>query len=76
MTGREAMISIHQTYLRHVSLLGLYLGEKEELASLVDLVSKGKVKPYIGETLDLKDVAKGHILIGEGKVTGKVVLVS
>ncbi len=75
MTGREATISIHQTYLRHISLLGLYLGEKEELASLVDLVSKGKVKPYIGETLDLKDVAKGHILIGEGKVTGKLVLV-
>ncbi len=75
MTGREATISIHQTYLRHISLLGLYLGEKEELVKLVDLVSRGKVKPYIGETLDLKDAAKGHVLIGEGKVTGKVVLV-
>ena len=75
MTGREATISIHQTYLRHISLLGLYLGEKDELAGLVDLVSKDKVRPYIGETLDLKDAVKGHILIGEGKVTGKVVLV-
>jgi alcohol dehydrogenase len=75
MTGREATISIHQTYLRHISLLGLYLGEKEELVKLVDLVSSGKIKPYIGETLDLKDAAKGHVLIGEGKVTGKVVLV-
>lgn len=75
MTGREATISIHQTYLRHISLLGLYLGEKEELVKLVDLVSQGKVKPYIGETLDLKDAVKGHILIGEGKVTGKVVLI-
>jgi NADPH:quinone reductase-like Zn-dependent oxidoreductase len=75
MTGREATISIHQTYLRHISLLGLYLGEKDELKSLVDLVSKGMVKPYIGEKLDLNDAAKGHLLIGEGKVTGKVVLV-
>lgn len=74
MTGREATISIHQTYLRHISLLGLYLGEKEELAKLVDLVSQGIVKPYIGEKLDLKDTAKGHVLIAEGKVTGKVVL--
>jgi NADPH:quinone reductase-like Zn-dependent oxidoreductase len=74
MTGREATVSIHQTYLRHISLLGLYLGEKEELAKLVELVSLGKVKPYIGKTLDLKDAAKGHQLIGEGKVTGKVVL--
>lgn len=75
MTGREATISIHQTYLRHISLLGLYLGEKEELVKLVEMVSQGKVKPYIGEKLDLKDAAKGHILIGEGKVTGKVVMI-
>jgi len=75
MTGREATISIHQTYLRHLSLLGLYLGEKEELVKLVDLVSQGKVKPYIGETLELKDAAKGHVLIAEGKITGKLVLV-
>jgi NADPH:quinone reductase-like Zn-dependent oxidoreductase len=75
MTGREAPISIHQTYLRHLSLLGLYLGEKEELVKLVDLVSQGKVKPYIGETLELKDAAKGHVLIAEGKITGKLVLV-
>lgn len=75
MTGREATVSIHQTYLRHISLLGLYLGEKEELAGLVDLVSQGKVKPFIGETLSLKDAAKGHQLIGEGKVTGKIILI-
>lgn len=75
MTGREATVSIHQTYLRHISLLGLYLGEKEELEELVDLVSQGKVKPYIGETLGLKDAARGHQMIGEGKVTGKVVLI-
>jgi NADPH:quinone reductase-like Zn-dependent oxidoreductase len=75
MTGREATVSIHQTYLRHISLLGLYLGEKEELEELVNLVSQGKVKPYIGETLDLKDAAKGHQLIWDGKVTGKVVMV-
>jgi NADPH2:quinone reductase len=75
MTGRETTVSMHQTYLRHISLLGLYLGEKEELKELVDLVASGKVKPYIGETLDLKDAAKGHQLLGEGKVTGKIVLV-
>ena len=75
LTGREAMVSLHQTYLRHISLLGMYLGEKHELESLVKLVSEGKVKPHIGETLPLKDAAKGHQLIAEGKVIGKVVLI-
>lgn len=75
LTGREAMVSLHQTYLRHISLLGMYLGEKHELEALVKLVSEGKIKPHIGETLPLKDAAKGHGLITEGKVIGKVVLV-
>jgi len=74
LTGREATVSLHQTYLRHISLLGLYLGEKHELEALVKLVADGKVKPHIGEKLDFKDAAKGHQLLAEGKVIGKVVL--
>lgn len=75
LTGREAMVSLHQTYLRHISLLGLYLGEKYELESLVKLVSEGKVKPHIGAKLDLKDAADGHKMMAEGKVIGKIVLI-
>jgi NADPH2:quinone reductase len=75
MTGRETTVSIHQTYLRHISLLGLYLGEKEELEELVNLVAAGKVKPHIGERLSLKDSAKGHQLLADGDVVGKVVLI-
>lgn len=73
LTGRETMVSMHQTYLRHISLLGLYLGEKEELNELVNLVSKGIVKPYIGSMLDLKEAAHGHELMQEGKVMGKII---
>jgi NADPH:quinone reductase-like Zn-dependent oxidoreductase len=75
LTGREAMVSLHQTYLRHISLLGLYLGEKREQEALVKLVSEGKVKPHIGVKLDLKDAAEGHNMIAEGKLIGKLVLV-
>jgi NADPH:quinone reductase-like Zn-dependent oxidoreductase len=75
MTGRETTVSIHQTYLRHISLLGLYLGDKHELRELVNMCLLGKVKPYIHETLDLKDAGKGHKMIEEGNVMGKVVMV-
>ncbi len=75
LTGREAMVNFHQTYLRHISLLGLYLGEKHELESLLKLVSEGKIKPHTGEKLDLKDAARGHQLIAEGKVIGKAVII-
>jgi NADPH2:quinone reductase len=74
LTGREGMVNFHQMYLRHISLLGLYLGEKRELEALVNLVSDGKVKPHIGARLELKDAAKGHQMMTEGKVIGKIVL--
>jgi NADPH:quinone reductase-like Zn-dependent oxidoreductase len=74
LTGREGMVNFHQMYLRHISLLGLYLGEKRELEALVNLVSEGKVKPHIGAQLELKDAAKGHQMMAEGKVIGKIVL--
>jgi NADPH:quinone reductase-like Zn-dependent oxidoreductase len=72
LTGREAVVSLHQTYLRHISLLGLYLGEKRELEELVKLVAEGKVKPHIGETFDLKDAVKAQQLMEDGKVIGKI----
>lgn len=74
LTGREAMVSLHQTYLRHISLLGLYLGEKNELEELIKLVSEGKIKPHIGASLDLKDAAKAHEMMAKGEVIGKIVL--
>ncbi len=74
LTGREAMVSLHQTYLRHISLLGLYLGEKRELEELIKLVSEGRVKPHIGATLELKDAAKAHEMMAKGDVIGKIVL--
>jgi NADPH:quinone reductase-like Zn-dependent oxidoreductase len=74
MTGRETTVSIHLTYLRHVSLMGLYLGEINELEALVKCVSEGKVKPHISEVLQLKDAAKAHVLMKEGKTAGKIIL--
>ncbi len=74
LTGMEAMVSLHQTYLRHISLLGLYLGEKRELEDLVKMVSDGIIKPHIGATLELKDAAKAHEMMAKGEVIGKIVL--
>lgn len=75
MTGRETTVSIHQTYLRHISLMGLYLGEKQELQELVKMVSEGSVKPLIHSRFNLKDAGEVHKLMGEGKTVGKLVLI-
>lgn len=75
MTGRETTVSIHQTYLRHLSLMGLYLGEKHELEELVKMVSEGSVKPHIHDRLNLKDAGEAHKMMAEGKTIGKLVMI-
>ncbi len=73
-TGRETTLSIHMTYLNCLSLLGFYLGTREEMQTLIDWVAQKKVKPYIGEVLDLKDAAKAHQMMESGNLMGKVAL--
>jgi NADPH:quinone reductase-like Zn-dependent oxidoreductase len=74
ITGRESPLSLHLTYLRHVSVKGLYLGTLEELRTLVAWVAAGKVKPYIGARLRLDEARRGHELLDAGQTVGKVAL--
>lgn len=74
LTGREVTLSLHQTYLRHLSILGLYLGEKHELEALLKWVSEGKIKPVIYRVFALKDAAEAHRVMAAGEHVGKLVL--
>ena len=74
ITGREATVSLHLTYLRHLSIKGLYLGTKEEMVELVDWVAQKKVKPILTNTLSLADAAEAQRMLEAGEVIGKLVL--
>jgi NADPH:quinone reductase-like Zn-dependent oxidoreductase len=74
ITGRETVLSIHQTYLRHVSLCGLYLGTLAELRELLAWAAAGRVRPYIGNVLKLEAARQAHELFARGAHVGKIVL--
>ncbi len=74
MTGMEVKLNIQQTYFRHLSLLGLYLGSIAEFKDLIKLAADGTIKPHIHETFELKDASKAHNLLESGDCTGKIVL--
>lgn len=75
ITGREVSpFSLHMTYLRHLSIKGLYLGTKEELAELIALVAAGRVKPLIHDVLPLSDAKEAHRRLEAGEMVGKIVL--
>ncbi len=74
ITGRETNISLHMTYLRHLSIHGLYLGTIDEMKELLKLISDGTVVPCISDVLPLKDASEGHRRLEEEGVNGKIVL--
>lgn len=74
--GRDVPLNIHQTYLRHLSIRGLYLGSREELVQLVDLVESGRVVPHVGARLPLECAPAGHKLLARRANLGKIALLS
>jgi NADPH:quinone reductase-like Zn-dependent oxidoreductase len=74
LTGMDVPLSLHQTYLRHVSILGLYLGEKRELAELLRWVREGRIAPVIDRTFKLEEASQAHRVMASGDHLGKLVL--
>ena len=48
---------------------------REDLTVLFDLLRQQKIKPLIAERVPLAEARRAHELLGEGAVTGKIVLV-
>lgn len=67
-------LPIQQTYLRHVSLHGFYLGTRSEMQALTSLVAQRRIRPCTGRTLPLAEASEAHRLMEAGEVAGKIVL--
>jgi len=48
---------------------------REDLTALLDLLAAGKIKPLVAERIPLKEARRAHGLLGQGGVTGKLVLI-
>ncbi len=75
ITGREiSPFSLHMTYLRHLSVQGLYLGTMEEFGEVIDWTAKGKIKPYVGWNLPLEEAVEATRRLEEREFIGKIAL--
>ena len=48
---------------------------RQDLLELLDLLRQKKIKPLIARTFPLDQARQAHEMLGEGGVTGKIVLV-
>ena len=49
---------------------------REDLALLFDLLKQKKIKPLVARRFPLAEARRAHELLGEGGITGKIVLSS
>jgi NADPH:quinone reductase-like Zn-dependent oxidoreductase len=73
-TGYDGKIDLRFLFSRQLSLLGSYMGSKEELRMVLRLVALGKLKPVLDKVWPLHDCIAAHTYLEQGKQFGKVVL--
>ena len=49
---------------------------RQDLTALFDLLQQGKIKPLIARRFPLTEARAAHELLGQGGLTGKLVLVT
>ncbi|MBI1864709.1 MAG: zinc-binding dehydrogenase [Nitrospirae bacterium] len=74
-TGPEAALDLRYTFSRELSVVGSMLGTRSELATVVELVARGRLKPVIDSTLPLDQVRAAQERLEAGESFGKIVLV-
>ena len=73
-TGFDAKLDIRFLFTRQLSVLGSYMGTKDELRTVLKLVEQGCLKPIVDKVWPLGDCIVAHHYLEHDKHFGKVVL--
>jgi NADPH:quinone reductase-like Zn-dependent oxidoreductase len=73
-TGYEPKTNLRHLFFKNLSLLGSTMGGKSELLLVLALVEAGKLHAVVDRVLPLEQVARGHQLLADRAVVGKIVL--
>ena len=73
-TGYDAKIDLRFLFSRQLSILGSYMGTKDEFATVLKLVATGKLKPVVDRVFPLQECRLAHEYLESGAQFGKVVL--
>jgi NADPH:quinone reductase-like Zn-dependent oxidoreductase len=73
-TGFAPQTDLRQIFYRQVQVIGSTMGSHREFLDVMKCIFRGQLKPVIDSVLPLKDARKGHELIEQRAVFGKIVL--
>ena len=73
--GPIAETDIRYIFSKQLSILGSTMGSHSDFAELLKLLNSGAINPVIDCEIPLSDGARGHQILEEGTMFGKVVIV-
>ena len=73
-TGYDAKVDLRFLFSRQLSLLGSYMGTKNDLRTVMKLVAAGRLKPIVDRVFPLAEAPAAHGYLESGAQFGKVVL--
>jgi NADPH:quinone reductase-like Zn-dependent oxidoreductase len=73
-TGYDAKLDLRFLFTRQLSIMGSYMGTKDELRTVLKLVAGGRLSPVVDKVWPLDDCIAAHTYLEHGKQFGKVVL--
>ena len=73
-TGFAPQTDLRQIFFRQVHILGSTMGSHRDFLDVMHCVFRGQLRPVIDRVLPLSEARKGHELIEQRAVFGKIVL--
>lgn len=73
-SGDDARMNVTYMFVKQLRILGSRLGTMTDAADAARHLSAGRFSPLIGAVLPLEQLGEAHVLLDEGRVTGKVIV--
>jgi len=73
--GARVTLDVNLLFGRHLTLMGSWMGRRDELAAVLEHVRSGALKPVVDQVLPLAEARRAHERIEAREHFGKMVLV-
>ena len=73
-TGYRAELQMGLLFLRNQTVLGVFMGRKEDLREIVEMARRGVIRGVVHQTFSLEDAVRAHETMDDRNFFGKLVL--
>jgi NADPH:quinone reductase-like Zn-dependent oxidoreductase len=73
-TGLRTELHLGLLFSQQKEIYGVYMGTKEDMREIVELMNRGAVKPVVDRTFPLAEAAAAHKYMDETSFFGKLIL--